>query len=104
MYLCSYINKQNFLILGSQNLYVVIKKPMYPLRVTIWCTLWSGGIIGPFCFLNQLVNVTSDMPIKFVWPKIKDLHLNDIWFQQDGMTCHKAHDTIDFLRTKFSIV
>ena len=30
-----------------------LKKPMHPLQMTLWCSLWSRGIIGPYLFENK---------------------------------------------------
>ena len=30
-----------------------IVKPMHHQRITVWCCLWTGGIIGPYFFKNQ---------------------------------------------------
>ena len=32
---------------------MIIEKPLYPQRVTVWCGFWAGGIIGPYFFENQ---------------------------------------------------
>ena len=32
---------------------------------------------------------------------MQELDLHDMWFQQDGATCHIARVTIDLLRSKF---
>ena len=37
----------------------------------------------------------------FFWPQLNGMDLDDMWFQQDGATCHTAHDTIALLKTKF---
>lgn len=37
----------------------------------------------------------------FLWPKLDDMDTEDMWFQQDGSTCHTAHATIDILRERF---
>ncbi|CAH2087437.1 unnamed protein product [Euphydryas editha] len=26
---------------------------MHPQRVTVWCGLWAGGVIGPYFFENE---------------------------------------------------
>ena len=39
---------------------------------------------------------------EFLFPKIEEDDMNDIWFQQDGgATCHTANVNIDLLRTVF---
>ena len=34
-------------------------------------------------------------------PEIEARNLYDIWFQQDGATCHTARETMDLLRSRF---
>ena len=48
-----YVNKQNCRIWGSKNPKMLIEKPLYPQRVTVWCGFWAGGIIGPYFFSNE---------------------------------------------------
>ncbi|CAF1040561.1 unnamed protein product [Didymodactylos carnosus] len=36
-----------------------------------------------------------------VKPKTDDIDADDIWFQQDGATCHTANATINLLKEKF---
>ena len=49
-YLGGYVNKQNFCIWVSENPKMIIEKPHYPQRVTVWCVFWARGIIGTFFF------------------------------------------------------
>lgn len=37
----------------------------------------------------------------WLWPKLSDLELDDIWFQQDGAPCHTANETLNLIRDKF---
>ena len=41
------------------------------------------------------------MIYEFLLPKIQDIGVADLWFQQDGATCHTAGETIDLLRENF---
>lgn len=107
-HLGGYVNKQNCRIWGSENPHVIEEKPMYSQRVTVWCGFWSGGIIGPFFFENEAgatVTVNGEryraMLSDYFFDQMEAEDLNDIWFQQDGATCHTAHATIDLLRTVF---
>ena len=38
---------------------------------------------------------------QFLFPEIDDIDTDDIWFQQDGATCHTANETINLLKEKF---
>ena len=62
----------------------------------------------PFFFENEkVVDVMVNgkryraMLNEFLFPKIKEDDMDDIWFQQDGATSHTANVTINLLRTVF---
>ena len=38
---------------------------------------------------------------QFLMPEIEARNLHDIWFQQDGASCHTARETMDLLRSRF---
>ena len=40
-HLVGYVNQQNCRIWGSENPKVIIEKPLYLQRVTIWCGFWA---------------------------------------------------------------
>lgn len=61
-----------------------------------------------FFFQNEVgdsVTVNGEryrqMLTNFLWPNLDALDLEDMWFQQDGATCHTAHQTIAILQEKF---
>ena len=59
----SNVNKQNCRILTEDNLQPIVQTPLHPEKLTVWCALWFGGIIGPYFFKNdagQNVTVNSD--------------------------------------------
>ena len=39
---------------------------------------------------------------EFLWPELEDMDVNDVYFQQDGTTCHTGSETIGVLRENFS--
>ena len=85
-----------------------IEKPTHPKRVTVCCGFCSRGIIGPFFFENEqgeAVTVNGDryrtMLNEFLFTKIEEEDIGNIWLQQDGAMCHTAEATIDVLRSVF---
>lgn len=103
-----YVNKQNCRIWGSEQPHAIQQLPMHPQKVTVWCGLWSKGIIGRYFFGNdegQTVTVNSqryhEMLENFLWSELEGLDLDEVWFQQDGATSHTTRANIDFLHTHF---
>ena len=66
-------------------------------------------IIGPYFFENdadQAATVNGvryrDMITQFFLPKLDDINVANMWFQQDDATCHsKIHKTIQLLHETF---
>ncbi|GFY32349.1 uncharacterized protein TNCV_3558571 [Trichonephila clavipes] len=52
-WLNGYINKQNCRIWSEANPQVYVEMPLHPEKLTVWCALWAGGIIGPYFFKND---------------------------------------------------
>ena len=87
---------------------MIIEKPLYPQRVTVWCGFGVGGIIGPYFFLNEAGAAVSvnglcyrTMINEFLCPELEYMDVGDVYFQQDGATCHTSGETIGLLREKF---
>ncbi|GFW82739.1 uncharacterized protein TNCV_3493091 [Trichonephila clavipes] len=97
-----YVNKQNC----RANPYVYVETP-FPEKLTVWCALWAGGIIGPYFFKNDEghnVTVNGDryraMITNFFIPELNTHDVQELWFQQDAI-CHTALATVDLLKDKF---
>ncbi|GFX05437.1 uncharacterized protein TNCV_1007591 [Trichonephila clavipes] len=52
-WLNGYVNKQNCRIWSEDNSQVYVETPLHPEKLTVWCALWAGGIIGPYFFKND---------------------------------------------------
>ncbi|GFV39750.1 DDE_3 domain-containing protein [Trichonephila clavipes] len=107
-WLNGYVNKQNCRIWSEANPQVYVETPLHPEKLTVWCALWAGGIIGPYFFKNDEghnVTVNCDryraMITSFFIPELNNHDVQELWFQQDGATCHTARATIDLLKDTF---
>ena len=86
--------------LRIENPYADIEKPTHSKRITVCCGFWSIGIFGSFVFENeQVVAVTINS--EFLFTKIEEEDIGNIWFQQDGTTCHTAETILDVLSSVF---
>ncbi|GFT37236.1 uncharacterized protein TNCV_1126851 [Trichonephila clavipes] len=53
------VNKQKCSIWSEANPQVYVETPLHPEKLTVWCALWAGGIIGPYFFkIDEGHNVT----------------------------------------------
>ncbi|GFW70229.1 uncharacterized protein TNCV_3337471 [Trichonephila clavipes] len=44
-WLNGYVSKQNCRIWSEANPQVYVETPLHPEKLTVWCTLWAGGIL-----------------------------------------------------------
>ncbi|GFX18117.1 uncharacterized protein TNCV_1577961 [Trichonephila clavipes] len=107
-WLNGYVNKQNCRIWSEANPQVYVETSLHPEKLTVWCALWAGGIIGPYFFKNDEghnVTVNGDryraIITNFFIPELNNQDVQELWFQQDGATCHTARATIDLLKDTF---
>ncbi|GFU46678.1 uncharacterized protein TNCV_1546851 [Trichonephila clavipes] len=99
---------RKFGVLLEANPQVYVETPLHPEKLTVWCALWAGGIIGPYFFKNDEghnVTVNGDryraMITNFFIPELNNHDVQELWFQQDNATCHTARATIDLLKDTF---
>ncbi|GFX61739.1 DUF4817 domain-containing protein [Trichonephila clavipes] len=107
-WLNGYVNKQNCRIWSEANPQVYVETPLHPEKLTLWCALWADGICGPYFFKNDEghnVTVNGDryraMITNFFIPELNNHDVQELWFQQDGATCHTARAIIDLLKDTF---
>ena len=84
------------------------EKQMHPQRVAVWCGFWAEGIIGSYFFENEASQAATvngaryrDRITRFFLPKLDDIDVADMWFQQDDATCHTANETIQLPHETF---
>ncbi|GFV44368.1 DDE_3 domain-containing protein [Trichonephila clavipes] len=94
-WLNGYVNKQNCRIWSEANPQVYVETPLHPEKLTVWCALCAGRIIGPYFFKNDEghnVTVNGDryraMITNFFIPELNNHDVQKLGFQQDGATCH----------------
>lgn len=107
-WLNGFVNKQNMRYWSSNNPHILHESPLHPQKITVWCGLWAGEVIGPYFFVdNQGQHVTVNgeryrsMITDYFWPELDGLDITDMWFQQDGATSHTANVTMDLLKSRF---
>ncbi|GFU95857.1 uncharacterized protein TNCV_4857811 [Trichonephila clavipes] len=107
-WLNGHVNKQNSRIWSEANPQVYVETPLHPEKLTVWCALWAGGIIGPYFFKNDeghIVTVNDDryraMITNFFIPELNNHDVQELCFKQEGATCHTARATINLLKDTF---
>jgi hypothetical protein len=101
------VNKHNMRYWADTNPRELHQRPLHSPKVTVWCAISSAGIVGPWFFEENEVTVTvnSDRYVnmleEFFFPRLDELDLGDIWFQQDGATAHTSRASMAVLREHF---
>lgn len=102
------VNKQNCRIWADENPREYQEEPMHPEKVTVWCGLWSKGIIGPYFFeddVGRTVTINSHryhaMIKDFFLPELETVDVDDVYFQQDGAPVHTTRANIAQLNEFF---
>lgn len=101
------VNKQNMRYWAETNPRQLHQRPLHSPKVTVWCAISSVGIIGPWFFEEdeRVVTVNSDRYVnmleEFFVPRLDEMDLRDVWFQQDGATAHTARSSMALLREHF---
>ncbi|GFT19729.1 DUF4817 domain-containing protein [Trichonephila clavipes] len=108
-WLNGYVNKQNCCIWSEANPQVYVQTPLHPEKLTVWCSLWAGGIIGPYFLKNgegHNVTVNGDryraMITNFFIPELNNHDVQELWFPTRWRNMsHTARATIDLLKDTF---
>jgi len=105
-HLNGFVNKQNMRFWGTENPRIVHQRSLHPVKVTVWCGVTAGKVLGPYFFEDEAENALTitgeryrEMLENFVRPAVLDTP--EVWWQQDGATAHTARLTIELLRQIF---
>ena len=107
-WLNGFVYKQNIRYGSDSNPHVLHESSLQPEKITVWRSLWVDGVIASYFFhddQDRHITVNGNryrsMITEYFCPKLDDMDLEDMWFQQDGATSHPANVTINLLETKF---
>lgn len=66
------------------------------------------GVIDPFFFEDDDGKAVTTKAARyqamlqdFLWPRLRNIDISEVYFQQDGAKAHTAQSTIDVIRTQF---
>ncbi|GFT50056.1 uncharacterized protein TNCV_4356091 [Trichonephila clavipes] len=102
-WLNGYVNKQNCRIWSEANPQVYVETPLHPEK--LFGALY--GLVESFFKNDEGHNVTVNgdryraMITNFFILELNNHDVQELWFQQDGATCHTARATIDLLKDTF---
>ncbi|GFW84993.1 transposable element Tc3 transposase [Trichonephila clavipes] len=102
-WLNGYVNKQNCHILSEDNPKVYVETPLHSEKLFV--VLY--GLVESFFKHDEGHNVTVNgyryraLITNFFIPELNNHDVQELWFQQDGATCHTAPATMDLLKDTF---
>lgn len=110
-HLSGHVNKQNMRFWARNQPHEHIQAPLSREKVTVWCAIGKGGIVGPFFFEDNEgnpVTVNSERYIEMLRRKFipairrrRNIDIHTVVFQQDGAPPHCSNITLGYLRQHF---
>jgi hypothetical protein len=90
-HLQGYINMQNNRYWSSQNPHLTHEAVLHPVKVSVWCALSAGRILGPL-FFNKTINCERYVQVILgqFFPDVAEEERFCGWFQQDSATAYTA--------------
>lgn len=104
-YLSGQVTKHNAHIYARENPKAFITKPLHSDRVTVWMAVWSGELIGPFFFEENVTGLSYLAMLQtFLLPileTIPEYQQQELFFMQDGAPPHWARIVRTWLNEHF---
>ncbi|GFY00900.1 uncharacterized protein TNCV_4529191 [Trichonephila clavipes] len=106
-WLNGYVNKQNCRIWSEANPQVYVETPLHPEKLTGALYVLVESLVRTSSKTDECHNVTGSndryraMITNFFIPEYNNHDVQELWFQQDGATCHTARATIGLLKYTF---
>lgn len=106
-HMCGYVNKQNSRYWSQENPKEIHQTPLHSQKVTVWCAVSAQGIVGPYFFEDENEENTTVNSVRYVnmletfFQQELRRFPENMWFQQDGATCHTARASMNVLRQMF---
>ncbi|GFW86317.1 uncharacterized protein TNCV_4331011 [Trichonephila clavipes] len=105
-WLNGYFNKQNCRIWSEANPQVYVETPLHTEKLT---GVLYGHVESWVRTSSETMKATTlvngdryrAMMTNFFIPELNNHDVQELWFQQDGATCHTARATIDLLKDTF---
>ena len=74
----------------------------YPDKVNVWLGIIDNSLIGPY-FIEGNLNARKflDLLRDQVLPAIRNLDIQESWFQMDGAPAHSTNEVTNFLNAEF---
>ena len=77
-------------------------------RPPVWCGITSSRIVGPYFFEDANGNAESingdqykQMIREYLLPEMRNMNVENIFFQQDGATAHTTRESLEVLSEIF---
>lgn len=79
-----------------------LSRTQYPQKVNVWAGILGSHIIGPY-FIEGTLNGPKylDLLETVVGPRLTELNMERIWFQQDGCPAHNVQIVKEYLDNSF---
>ena len=102
-------NEAHFHLDGFVNPKVIHQRPLHAAKVPVWCGITASKSVWPYFFEDTNGNAVSingdqykQMIREYLFPEMRNMNVDNIFFQQDRATAHTAKKIIRNVKGNFS--